>query len=95
MPSEEELKGVIPVKKKALSAFEKFKLEKHVADEFGQTGLKIFDKIDGEKNAEQIRSLAGASVEELLSVLTYLEGQDAIQLKTVFELDLEKKEKKK
>ncbi len=92
MPSEEELKGLVPVRKKVFSAFERFKLEKHVADEFGQNGLKIFERIDGEKNAEEIRSLVGVGIDEILNVLDYLEKKDAIQLKTVFEVDSEKKQ---
>ncbi|MBI5159070.1 hypothetical protein HY992_03035 [Candidatus Micrarchaeota archaeon] len=87
--SEEDLKGLVPLKKK-VSVFSHFKLEKHLADEFGVSAVKVFEKIDGERNAEDIREAAGLSVSELLKVFDYLQSKGVIELKTVFDLEEER-----
>lgn len=87
---EDDLRGLVPVRGK-VSVFGRFKLEKHLVDEFGVSAAKVFDKIDGERNAEDIREAVGLSVDELLKVFDYLQSKGVVELKTVFDLEEERR----
>ena len=90
----QELLGIIP-SKKGLHAIDRFKAEQLLSEKFGDNALKIYMKIDGKKNAEEIRGAAGMEEPKFLEILGFLEDKGMILTKTVFEAELENKKNEK
>jgi len=82
--------GIIPSKKK-LHAIERFKAEQAIMEKFGNDALKLYIKIDGKKNAAEIRTALGMDEPKFLEILGSLEDMNMIATKTVFEAEFEQK----
>ncbi|VVC03603.1 Uncharacterised protein [Candidatus Burarchaeum australiense] len=90
----EELLGIIATRKE-LHAIERLKAEQALAEKFGADALRVYVKIDGLKNAEELRSDAGLDEAKFLEILGFLEDRGLITTKTVFEAELEQKKGEK
>jgi hypothetical protein len=84
----EELIGIIPVKGE-LGAVERFRVERKLHERFRDEGIKVYLSIDSKKNAEEIKAETGISEARLLEILNFMEGEGIIQLKTIYEFELE------
>lgn len=85
----EELLGIVPIKRQ-MHAAERLKAEQALEEKFGDEGMKAYLKIDGKRNAEEIRAELGIEEQKFLELLNFLEDSKLIITKTVFELELEK-----
>ena len=86
----EELLGIIPARKE-LHAIERFKAEQVLAEKFGDLGVKVYIKIDGKKNAEEIRNELAIPEARFLEILGFLEDRGMIATRTVFEAEYDEK----
>lgn len=86
----EELLGIIPSKKE-LHAIERFKAEQVLAEKFGDQGVKVYIKVDGKKNAEEIRNELAIPDARFLEILGFLEDRGMIATRTVYEAEFEEK----
>ncbi|MEM3555181.1 MAG: hypothetical protein QXF56_00430 [Candidatus Micrarchaeia archaeon] len=84
-----ELIGIIPIKKE-LSAFERFKAESKLYEKFGDEGIKVYLSVNSMKNAEEIKAEVGVDEKKLMEILSFMEQENLIQLKTVYEVEMEK-----
>jgi len=87
----EQLLGIVPIKRQTHAA-ERLKSEQALEEKFGEEGMKAYVKIDGKRNAEEIRAELSMDEQKFLELLNYLEDCKLIITKTVFELELEKDE---
>jgi len=90
----EELLGIIPSRKE-LHAIERFKAEQALAEKFGDDGVKVYIKVDGRRNAEELRAETGIPEPRFLEILGFLEDSGMITTKTVFEAEFEEKKEGK
>ena len=90
----EELLGIIPAKKE-MHAIERLKAEQKLSEKFGTGALKLYVKIDGTKNAEELRSEMAMEEPKFLELLGFLEDIGMITTETVFEAEFEPKKEKK
>ncbi|MFH1285751.1 MAG: hypothetical protein ABIH99_04175 [Candidatus Micrarchaeota archaeon] len=90
----EELRGIIP-KKLESGAFSRFKVERAILEKFGKDGLLVYQHIDGKKNAEEIEAELSLGDEKITDILDFMEKGNLVKLQTIFELEMEKKERSK
>jgi hypothetical protein len=88
----EELLGIIPVKEE-LGAVERFKIEKTLYDKFKDDSIRVYLSIDSKKNAEEIETETEIPEAKFLEMLNFMEKSKLIQLKTIFEIEVAKKDK--
>ena len=86
----EELLGIIPARKE-LHAIERLKAEQVLLEKFGDQGVRVYVKIDGKKNAEEIRNQLAVQEDRFIEILAFLEDRGMIASKTVFEAEYEEK----
>jgi hypothetical protein len=86
----EELLGIIPAKK-PLHAIERLKAEQVLSEKFGDQGVKVYIKVDGKKNAEEIRAELAIPEAQFLEIIAFLEDRGMVETRTVFEAEFEGK----
>lgn len=89
----EELLGIIPVKEE-LGVVERFRVEKTLYEKFKDDAIRVYLSIDSKKNAEEIQMEADIPEARFLDILNFMEKSKAIQLKTIFEIEVSDKPKK-
>ncbi|NYZ79353.1 hypothetical protein H0N99_04360 [Candidatus Micrarchaeota archaeon] len=89
----EELLGIIPVKED-LGVVERFKIEKILYEKFKDDAIKVYLSIDSKKNAEEIKTETEIPEAKFLEMLDFMEKSKLIQLKTIFEIEVNKKDKR-
>ncbi|MDO8339397.1 MAG: hypothetical protein Q7T16_01955 [Candidatus Burarchaeum sp.] len=90
----EELLGIIPARKE-LHAIDRLKAEQVLEEKFGHDALRVYVKINGARNAEEIRGELAMDEKKFLEILGFLEDGGLITTKTVFEAEFEQKPEKK
>ena len=90
----EELLGIIPVREE-LGVVERFRIEKTLYEKFKDDAIRVYLSIDSKKNAEEIQAETDLPEGKFLEILNFMEKAKAIQLKTIFEIEVNNKPKKR
>jgi len=70
-----EIEGEEPEEEEELSSVEKI-----IKDKYGDTGVQVYNLIDGEKTAEEIMREVGVSESKLIEILDFMDKQGIIKL---------------
>jgi hypothetical protein len=89
----EELLGIIPVKEE-VGVVERFRIEKALYEKFKDDAIRVYLSIDSKKNAEEIEAENDIQEGKFLEILDFMEKQKLIQLKTIFEIEVNSKPKR-
>ncbi len=90
----EELLGIIPVREE-LGVVERFRIEKMLYEKFKDDAIRVYLSIDSKKNAEEIQTETDLTEGKFLEILNFMEKSKAIQLKTIFEIEVSSVSKKR
>ena len=56
-------------------------LEGMIRERYGETGIQVYNLIDGQRNTDDIMAIAGVSEQELGNILSFMEDKGIIKMK--------------